>query len=346
MASISREFGICKDGQKATLYTITNQRGMSITVSDFGALLVKVLVPDANGQLRDVAQGYDTLEEYERNPDFFGAVIGPNANRIAKAAFSVDGQRYTLDANDGENNLHSHRELGYHKKMWKAVCGEDYVTLTLQDPDGSMGFPGNKNISVTYSLNEENELKLHYHATSDRPTVINLTNHSYFNLDGQGSRSILDHEVCMKASRFTEVVAGAIPTGVLAPVAGTPMDFTAPKKVGEQVDARYEQLELTGGYDHNWVIDHWDGSLREFAEVKSADGALTMCVSTTLPGVQFYVGNYLNGEKGKGGACYHKRYALCLETQYYPNSANEPSFPSCIFGGDKEYDSQTVYRFV
>lgn len=345
MAIVKNEFGVRKDGQKVTLYTITNAKGMSIVLSDFGALLVKVLVPVAGGELRDVVQGYDTLEEYEKNPDFYGAVIGPNGNRIADAKFTVDGVTYHLDANDGVNNLHSHRELGYHKKMWAAECGEDSVTFTLEDADGSMGFPGNKKVSLTYSLSEENEIKLHYHASSDKKTVINLTNHSYFNLDGQGSGTILDHEVQLKASRYTAVVAGAIPTGELAPVAGTPMDFTAPKKVGAEVDAAFEQLELTGGYDHNWVIDHWDGTLREFACVKSADGAVTMKVSTTLPGVQFYVGNYLNGDKGKNGAVYNKRYALCLETQYFPNSANEPTFPSCFFGGGKEYDSVTVYRF-
>lgn len=345
MAVIKQEFGALKCGTKVSLYTITNQKGMSVVLSDFGALLVKVLVPLANGELRDVVQGYDTLEEYERNPDFFGAVIGPNGNRIANAQFTVEGVTYQLDANDGVNNLHSHRELGYHKKMWDAVCGENCVTFTLEDADGSMGFPGNKKVSLTYTLNDENEVRLHYHASSDKVTVINLTNHSYFNLDGQGSRTILDHEVQLKASRYTAVVAGAIPTGELAAVAGTPMDFTIPKKVGAEVDAAFEQLELTGGYDHNWVIDDWDGTLREFACVKSADGAVTMKVSTTLPGVQFYVGNYLKGEAGKNGAKYHKRYALCLETQYFPNSANEPSFPSCFYGGEKEYDSVTVYRF-
>lgn len=345
MAVTEKIFGVEKGGRKVTLYTITNKNGMSIEISDFGALLVKVLVPLADGTLRDVVQGFDTLEEYEKNPDFFGAVIGPNGNRIANAQFTLDGITYHLDANDGVNNLHSHRELGYHKKMWSAVCGENSVTLTLEDEDGSMGFPGNKKICLTYTLSEENEIVLHYHAVSDKKTVINLTNHSYFNLDGQGCRTILDHEVQLKASRYTEVMAGAIPTGVLAPAVGTPMDFTVPRKVGAQVDADFEQLQLTGGYDHNWVIDDWDGTLREFACVKSADGAVTMKVSTTLPGVQFYVGNYLDGGKGKNGAAYHKRYALCLETQYFPNSANEPSFPSCFFGGEKEYDSVTVYRF-
>ena len=346
MAITSSKFGTSKDGKEVTLYTISNSKGMKASVTDFGALLVNLLVPDANGEIRDVVQGFDTLEEYFANPDFFGATIGPNANRIDNASFTLDGEVFKLDVNDGTNNLHSHRENGYHKRMWAAECTDNSVTFTLEDQDGSMGFPGNKKFVVTYTLGEENDLKIQYHAVSDKKTVINPTNHSYFNLMGQGSCVNSDHQLWLNASHYTPVNANLIPTGEIAPVAGTPMDFTQPKKIGLEIDADFEQLNLAGGYDHNWVLDGWDGSLKHFATVESPDGALTMKVSTTLPGVQFYAGNFLDGQPGKGGAAYQKRFALCLETQYYPNSANESSFPSCVFGDGREYDSVTVYSFA
>ena len=345
MAIVCNNFGTSKDGKQVTLYTISNSKGMKASVTDFGALLIKLLVPDANGEIRDVVQGFDTLEEYFVNPNFFGATIGPNANRIDNACFTIDGETFKLDANDSTNNLHSHREDGYHKRMWAAEYTENSVTFTLEDQESSMGFPGNKKFAVTYTLGEDNDLKIHYHAVSDKKTVINPTNHSYFNLMGQGSTDNSGHELWLKASHYTPVNEKLIPTGEIATVAGTPMDFTQPKKIGLEIDADFEQLKLAGGYDHNWVIDGWDGSLQHFATVKSPDGALTMKAATTLPGVQFYAGNFLDGQPGKGGATYQKRYALCLETQYYPNSANEPSFPSCIFGDGREYDSVTVYSF-
>jgi aldose 1-epimerase len=272
-------------------------------------------------------------------------VIGPSANRIAGASFAIDGETYSLDVNDGKNNLHSHREKGYHKQLWAVETGENAVTFSLEDKDGSMGFPGNKKISVTYTLEENNTLRLHYHGTSDKKTVLNLTNHSYFNLDGHDSGRIEEHELKLEASCYTPIVAGAIPTGEIAPVAGTPMDFTSAKKVGRDIEADFEQLKLTGGYDHNWVIDGWDGTLRRFATVKGAKSGRVMEAYTTLPGFQFYAGNGIAEIQGKGGVTYGHRMGLCLETQYYPNSANQPEFPSCIFGAGREYDSVTEYRF-
>lgn len=336
-----KSFGKTKNGQEVSLYTITNSKGMKAVVTDFGAILVDLFVPDAEGNVKNVVLGFETLEEYEKNPSFFGATIGPNANRIAGAQFVVDGKVVKLDVNDGDNNLHSHRELGYHKQVWAAACADNSVTFTLDDP-ATMGFPGNKKFRVTYTLGEENDLRLKYHATSDANTVINPTNHTYFNLKGRKNGDILEHELWLKASGYTPVVAGAIPTGEIAAVAGTPMDFTTAKQIGLEIDADFEQLQLTTGYDHNWVIDDWNGELQHMATVKSPDGALAMKVFTTLPGVQFYAGNYTRAENGEE---YAYRAALCLETQYYPNSANEPAFPSCFFGPDKDYESETVYQF-
>ena len=220
------------------------------------------------------------------------------------------------------------------------------VTFTLEDTDGNMGFPCNKKVEVTYSLNEENELKLAYRANSDKKTVLNLTNHTYFNLDGHDSGSIEEHEMEIKASNYTPVVAGAIPTGEIAAVQGTPMDLTVAKRVGAEIDADFEQLDLTGGYDHNWVIDGWNGELQHFATVKAPHSGRVMKAYTTLPGVQFYAGNFVDEQEGKGGVVYNKRHGLCLETQYYPDTIHHDNFPSCVFGGENgEYISVTVYAF-
>lgn len=345
MAVEHKIFGINKDGQDITLYTISNKNGMKAAVTDFGAILVRLWAPDKDGNSVDVVLGFDRAEDYFNNPSFFGATIGPSANRIADARVTIDGVSYLLDVNDGVNNLHSHKDKGYHKRMWQASAGENSVTFTLKDQDGSMGFPGNKIFEVTYSLSEDNRLTLAYHASSDKKTVVNPTNHTYFNLEGQGNGRIEEHEMWIGASHYTPVVPGAIPTGEIAPVAGTPMDFTASKKVGLEIGADFEQLKLTQGYDHNWVIDSWNGELRHFATVRAPKSGIVMKAFTTLPGVQFYAGNCIDPQTGKGGASYGRRSGLCLETQYYPNSANQPGFPSCIFGEDRDYESVTVYQF-
>lgn len=340
-----RDFGKTREGQKVSLYTISNANDMKVSVTDYGANLVSVIVPDKAGNLRDVVLGYDRVEGYFESPSFFGATIGPSANRIADAKVTIEGVTYQLDVNDGPNNLHSHKELGFHKRMWKAESSDKSVTFTIEDQDGSLGFPGNKKLSVTYELDDENALTLRYHGSSDKKTVLNPTNHTYFNLKGHGQGTIEDHELWLGASYYTPVAEGSIPTGEIAPVAGTVMDFTVPKIVGKEIDTPCEQLLLTGGYDHNFAIDGWDGSLRHFATLKSPDGLLAMEAYTTLPGAQFYAGNFITPETGKGNSFYEKRGGLCLETQYFPNSANEKNFASCIFGGDREYDSVTVYRF-
>lgn len=338
-------FGVYPDGRNVELYTISNGKGMQVSVTNVGATLVKVIVPDKNGAPTDVILGFDKSEDYMARGGCFGAVVGPNANRISNACFSLDGVTYKLDVNNGPNNLHSHKEKGWHKRLWEAELEDNSITFSLEDEDGSLGFPGNRKASVTYTLDEENALTLHYHAASDKKTVLNLTNHVYFNLEGHDSGSIEGHEMWLSASRYTPADAASIPTGVIETVEGTPMDFTGAKKIGRDINADFDQLKFGNGYDHNWVIDGWDGTLRHFATVKAPGSGISMEAYTTLPGVQIYTGNSIKGQDGKGGATYDFRGGLCLETQYFPDSANKPQFPDCVFGAGREYDSVTVYKF-
>lgn len=345
MSVETSSFGKYPDGREILLYTVSNENGMSVSVSNIGAAIVKIIVPDGTGAFADVALGFDRGEDYLNNPSFMGIVIGPNANRTGGAAFTLDGSVYRLDVNDGVNNLHSHKADGYHKRLWRAFPEENGVKFELSGADGEMGFPGNKQVSVSYHLSRENELKIHYHGVSDKRTILNLTNHSYFNLEGHAGGSIEDHELWIGASGYTPTDAGSIPTGEIAPVKGTRMDFTRAKRIGQDINADFEQLKFAGGYDHNWVIDGWDGNLRHIATVKAPGSGRVMKVYTTLPGVQFYAGNFIEQQTGKGGAAYGFRAGLCLETQYFPDAANKPQFPSTIFGGGREYDSETIYRF-
>jgi aldose 1-epimerase len=337
--------GKTKDGQDIILYTLENANHMKATILNYGAILVDLLVPDKTGALADVVLGYDDPTGYFDNGCFFGAVIGPNANRIGGATFELNGQTYALDVNDGPNNLHSHKDLGYHKRIWDVTPVDGGICLSLEDADGSMGFPGKKSVSITYTLDDENALKLAYHASSDKPTILNLTNHTYFNLDGHKGASIEGHSICLKASRYTPVVAGAIPTGELASVKGTVMDFTEAKKIGLHINDPIEQLTMVQGYDHNWSIDDYDGTLRLAAVLTAPVSGRKMEVYTDLPGIQFYAGNCITPQPGKDGANYVPRSGLCLETQYYPDTIHQPAFPSCVFGAGKDYDSVTVYKF-
>ena len=243
------------------------------------------------------------------------------------------------------NNLHSHKDLGVHKRIWEAQETDNGVTFSVEIPDADMGFPGNKTLQVTYTVNEENELKLEYRGTSDKNTIINMTNHSYFNLDGHDAGEISEHLVTIHAKYFTEIVPGAIPTGKLLPVEGTPMDFNTPRKIGEEIDKEWDQLEMVGGYDHNWCLDNYDGNVRLVAVASNPSGSRIMKVFTDLPGVQFYTSNGMAEQTGKGGANYGNRTAYCLETQFYPDTANEPDFPSAVFGPGKDYHSVTIFRF-
>ena len=345
MAVSTKFFGKSKEGKDITLYTITNAAGMQADVTDLGAILVNLFVPGKDGKKDDVVLGFATGEEYYDNASFFGATIGPSANRIGNAKFTIEGREYQLAVNDGPNNLHSDFEKGYHKRMWDAEILENGVRFSLEAPDGDMGFPGNLKISVTYTLTEDNAISLKYHGTTDRAALLNMTNHSYFNLAGHKAGNIEDHVLTIHASCYTPVVPGANPTGEIAPVAGTPMDFTKAKRIGDEILADFEQLKRTKGYDHNWVVDGADGTLREIAVVSEPTTGRVMTVLTDLPGVQFYAGNCITPVAGKDGAQYEVRSGLCLETQCYPDSINKANFPSVVYTPEKAYDTETVYRF-
>lgn len=347
MAVKKELFGTTKEGKELYKFWLENNNGIKACVTDMGANLLNLIVPDKEGKEADVVLGYAAFEDYITNESFLGATVGPNANRIANASFEIDGVKYQLVANDGANNLHSDKVIGYHVRIWDvAEVGDNYVTFSLEDEDGCMGFPGNKKILVTYTLTDDNGLEIHYQGTSDKKTILNMTNHTYFNLAGHDSGDIHDHILEMKASNYTPIVKGAIPTGEIASVVGTPLDFTSPKRIGDDIDADEEQLKLVGGYDHNWVIDDADGSLQEIATVTEPVSGRVMKVYTDLPGVQFYASNSMDIVGAKEGAHYLNRAALCLETQYYPDTANKPQFPSAVFGPDRPYDTVTVYKFV
>lgn len=338
-------FGKTKSGIEIYRYWLENTKGMRAGIINYGAVLVNLFVPDRNGNVADVVLGFDELEPYFDNGSFFGAVIGPNANRVGGASFVLNGKSYQLDVNDRQNNLHSHRDLGYHKRVWEVSEEEDGVRLSLEDGDGSMGFPGNKKIRVTYRLTEDNGLRILYEAFSDKDTIINLTNHTYFNLAGHDQGQICDHVLELKASAYTPVTQSLIPTGEIASVKGTPFDFLQAKRVGDEIDADDQQLKIAGGYDHNWVLDGESGTIRQFASVTEPVSGRCLKAYTDLPGVQFYAGNFIGRQTGKGGAVYDVRSGLCLETQYFPDTANKPTFPKAVFGPDRAYKSTTIYQF-
>ncbi len=339
-------FGKTESGKEIYRYWLENENGMKAGIINYGAILVNLIVPDEKGNKDDVVLGYDTLEPYFTNGCFFGAVIGPNANRIGKASFMLEGKKCQLHVNDGANNLHSHEALGYHKRVWDVSEGDNEIILSLEDKDGCMGFPGNKKIQVIYSVSKDNELILKYEAESDQATIINLTNHTYFNLAGHNKGKIYDHELELKASAYTPADAGSIPTGEIAKVADTPFDFTRKTRIGERIDTDNGQLKMAGGYDHNWAIDGADGTIKEFATVSDPVSGRKMKAYTDLPGVQFYAGNFITKQAGKMGAIYEERSGLCLETQYFPDAPNKPDFPSSFLKPGEKYKSTTIYKFI
>jgi aldose 1-epimerase len=347
MSISTREFGTTKNGEKASLYMISAANGMEAVVTDFGAILISLIVPDRNGVKKDLVLGYDRLVDYEDNGCFFGATLGRNANRVGGASFVLDGNVYHLAANENDNNLHTDWEHGFHKKMWKAEIQEaqDAVKFSYVSPDGENGFPGTLKISVTYTILPDFGLQITYEGVSDKKTVINPTNHSYFNLGGHDAGSICYEKLTINASGFTEVAAGSIPTGRILPVDGTPMDFRSGRRIGDDIDSDFEQLILTGGYDHNWALDTTFGKVEKIAQVEDEVAGRTMEVYTDLPGVQFYAGNFITEQTGKNGVAYGKRCALCLETQYFPNSVNVPSFRQPIFEAGETYKTTTIYKF-
>ena len=339
-------FGVTKRGEEASLYVLENKNNTTIKVTDYGATLVSLLFADKAGVQKDLVLGYDNVTGYEEHTSYFGAIIGRNGNRIKDSRFTINGKEYRIDENENHNNLHSGKN-GFNTVIWEVREHTDNsITFYHYSSETEQKFPGNMEITVTYTIADDDTLHIVYNGKADADTVMNCTNHSYFNLDGQGTGRIEDHELWLGASHFTPVVPGSIPTGEICAVAGTPMDFTQPKKIGRDIEADFEQLKLTGGYDHNFCIDDWDGSLKHIATAKGPKSGRVMKVYTTLPGVQFYAGNFIAPEEGKAGAAYDNRSGFALETQYYPDTIHHENFPSYIFGGENgDYDSVTVYKF-
>lgn len=344
--SVERQnFGRTKDGREISLYTVKNTNGTTMKVTDFGAILVSVLVKNKEGNYTDVVLGYDNGEAYQVNAPHFGSTIGRNGNRIDQASFVLNGKKVQLTANENENNLHSGPD-GFEFMMWEAQPFEHGVAFHHSSPDGEQGFPGNFEITVTYTLTEEDSIDIHYEGTCDQDTVANMTNHSYFNLGGDDSGVVYDQVVQLHASHYTPVIdSKSIPTGEIAPVAGTPMDFTEGKAIGKEIEADFEQLKLTGGYDHNFVLDKEEGTMDWMAKVYCEKTGIQMEAFTDCPAVQFYTGNFIESENGKNGVIYKKRNGFCLESQYCPNAVNDPNFAKPFLKAGEKYDSRTVFKF-
>ncbi|MFC1481653.1 aldose epimerase family protein [Candidatus Neomarinimicrobiota bacterium] len=338
------------EGASVDVYTLTNANGCELKITNYGCIIVSLKVPDKNGQLSDVVLGYDTLDEYIANNPYFGAVVGRYGNRIGAAKFTLDNVEYKLAVNDGENHLHGGLK-GFDKVLW---AGAEFsseegpaVKFSYLSPDGEEGYPGNLKAEITYTLTNDNELKIDYRATTDKKTVINLTHHSYFNLAGAGNGDILGHKMTIKADHFIPIDKGLIPTGELQPVDGTPLDFRVATAIGERIDQGTEQLEFGGGYDHCWVlVKSSEKAFERGVEVHEPVSGRVMELLTTEPSVQFYSGNFLDGSNiGKGGKAYNYRTAIALEAQHYPDSPNQPQFPSVVLEPGQEYSKSTVYRF-
>jgi len=340
-------FGTTKEGKKITLYTLTNSHHMEVRAMNYGAIIVSLRVPDRKGQVADIVLGHDTLEGYFDNSPHLGGLVGRYANRIANGSFTLDGVKYSLPKNNGPNTLHGGIK-GFDQAVWQGapLKGKTGVAFSYLSKDGEEGFPGNLKVKVTYALTEANELLIDYEATTDKPTVLNLSQHSYFNLAGEGTGDIVDHEVMINADRFTPVDSTMIPTGELRPVKGTPLDFTTQTKVGARIDDNYEQLVLGKGYDHNFVINGKAGGLGFAARAYEPTSGRVIEISTDQPGVQFYTGNFLDGTvTGKQGHVYKQRYGLCFETQHFPDSPNHPEFPSTVLRPGETFHSRTIWRF-
>ncbi len=350
MAIRKESFGTMPNGQEVEKYVLTNKNGVQASFITLGAVWVSMMTPDRNGVMADVVLGYDTLEDYRKNPPHFGAPIGRNANRIGGASVAIGGREYKLAANNGPNNLHSGPDL-YHDRLWSCKAGEsgegDRLDFFLHSPDGDQGYPGNADIQVSYTLTDDNRLLLDYHMVCDQDTIANFTNHSYFNLAGHDSGDVMAQKVWLNASYYTPADEVSIPTGELAPVAGTPMDFTAMKAIGRDIGADFEALRFGNGYDHNWVLDHKEGKLSLAARAYDEASGRGLECYTDLPGIQFYTANFLKDElTGKGGAHYDFRHAFCFETQYYPDAVHKAHFPSPILKAGETYQTRTVYKFT
>lgn len=341
-------FGKTPEGTEVSLYTLKNSHGIEVSIINYGGIVVSLKTPDKTGQFADIVLGFDSLDGYLKGHPYFGAIIGRYGNRIGGAKFALGGKEYKLAANNGPNSLHGGIK-GFDKKVWEAVVDDtsNSLTLTCTSADMEEGYPGKLDVEVKYTLTEADELRIDFKAGTDKETVVNLTNHSYFNLAGQGNGDILNHVIQIMSEKTTPVDATLIPTGEMKDVSGTPFDFTAPRAIGERInDAQDEQIKFGGGYDHNYAVDGQIGTLRPAARVTEPASGRVMEVLTTEPGIQFYTGNFLDGTlTGKGGKVYQKRYGFCLETQHYPDSPNKPQFPTTALKPGEIYNSTTIYKF-
>jgi aldose 1-epimerase len=344
-------YGISSDGHNVDEYTLTNSNGMEVKLLSYGGILTSIRVPDRNGKMANVTLGCSNLADYETKSPYFGSLIGRYGNRIAKAKFTLNGKEYTLAANDGENTLHGGIK-GFDKIVWDAKevlrDGVSGVVLSRTSPDGEEGFPGNLELRISYFLTDANEIRMEYHARTDAPTVVNLTNHAYFNLQGEGSGSIYEHILMIDADAYTPVDAGLIPTGEIAPVEGTPFDFRLPKSIGYGQRSNHEQIVLAHGYDHNFVLNRSseDKSLKLAARMYDPVSGRSLEVLTSEPAIQFYSGNFLDASIiGSSGRLYRQSDGFALETQHYPDSPNKPQFPSTVLNPEAVYESTTVYKF-
>jgi len=337
-------FGQTTDGQEVSIYTLTSSKGFRARITNFGATLVSLHVPDRDGSLGDVVLGFDTLEGYVNQTAYLGSTVGRYANRIARGKFTLDGTEYTLATNNGPNHLHGGLK-GFDKRVWEtqeAVAAEDdaWVKMTYLSPDGEEGYPGSLRCTVTYTLTNGDELRINYEAETDKKTVLNLTNHSYWNLAGQGNGDILGHELLIHAEKFTLIDQELIPNGIIASVHDMPLDFTRPRTIGSRL------RQTASGFDHNYVLGGAVGEMKPCAQVRDPGSGRVMDIHTTEPGVQLYTGNFLDGSiVGKGGAAYDKHAAFCLETQHYPDSPNKPQFPSVVLEPGQKFTSRTVHKF-
>lgn len=349
MGITTKSFGKTSKGEEAKLYILENKNGMKAVFSDFGAVLVQLWVPDRNGKLADVVLGYDTLAEYEKNPTFFGSFIGRCGNRIGGAKFTINGKEYKVEANENGNCLHSGK-IGYDKFMYEAETfteeGGVSVEFSRLSPDGEQGFPGNLDLTITYTLTDENELAIEYFGVSDKDTVMNLTNHSYFNLAGHDSGLVLNQQVKIDADYYTATDDRLIPGGELADVSGNPLDFRERKVLAEGIDDPAHFMKICGGYDHNFALNNSGDEVEYVAELYDPASGRLMEVFTDLPGMQLYSGNFIvPGLNGKGGCKYNKRHGVCFETQYFPNAINVDSFKKPIAKAYEETETMTVYKF-
>lgn len=350
MAWKKEGFGTLPNGAEAEMYTLTNAHGVSASFTNLGAIWLRMMVPDQHGVFADVVLGYDCIDDCLTSDPHFGEIVGRNANRIGNATYTLNGITYALVINDNEkNNLHSGPDF-FRNRLWDAEIEETElgtsVTFSLFSPDGDQGYPGNATITVCYTLTEDDSVQIDYHMEADEDTVANMTNHAYFNLRGHDSGTILDQMVRIDADRFTIADEVSIPTGELVDVTGTPMDFRTLKPIGKEIDNDYEPLQFAHGYDHNWVLNHKRGELELSAEMIDAVSGRKLEVYTDLPGLQFYTGNFLKGDLGKGGVHYPQRAGCCFETQLYPDAVNKPQFPSTILKAGDAYTTTTIYHFT